>query len=141
MKNYGKVRKILIEYLSDGNWHTTDELQQKCEEFGISFEGGRGSIYNLVHQLKSAGELETTGAGLYRLRSCQEMEEEQETEQENVYALDDELQEGIKKIEDIILKYRKFDWINCSEKELKEARCTVNRLLKLSDEIKNEFVL
>ena len=67
--------------------------------------------------------------------------EEQKNNQGGYYRVKDESMEYIKKIETLILKYRKFDWINCSEKELQEARYTVNRLVKLSEKIQDEFGL
>lgn len=141
MKKYRELKKILLESLSDGNWHTTDELQEKGEEFGISFESGRGPIYNIMHQLKKDGEVEANGVGQYKLNFSHGVKEEQKLNQESYCMLNDELMESIKKIETLILKYRKFNWVNCSEKELQEARFVVNRLIKLSEKIQNEFGL
>lgn len=141
MKKYRELKKIIIESLSDGNWHTTDELQKKSEECGISFESGRGPIYNIMHQLKKDGEVEADGAGQYKLNIWPQIVEEQKNNQGGYYRVKDESMEYIKKIETLILKYRKFDWINCSEKELQEARYTVNRLVKLSEKIQDEFGL
>ena len=35
--------------------------------------------------------------------------------------------------------YKNFDWINCSEEELNEARSNVTRLLDLAQTIEKEF--
>lgn len=39
----------------------------------------------------------------------------------------------------LLTKYENFDWINCNDIELQNARKEVNCLLKLSEEIQNKF--
>ena len=38
-----------------------------------------------------------------------------------------------------LMIYKNFDWINCSEEELNEARSNVTRLLDLAETIEKEF--
>ena len=52
MGKYKEVREVIVNSLSDKQWHGVDEIQSKCEEEGINLEGNRGPIYNVVHQLK-----------------------------------------------------------------------------------------
>ena len=47
-----------MDVLSDQQWHKLDELQTKCEEAGITFEGGRGPVYNVAYRLKEKGKIE-----------------------------------------------------------------------------------
>lgn len=54
MGKYKEVREVIVNSLSDKQWHGVDEIQSKCEEEGINLEGNRGPIYNVVHQLKKA---------------------------------------------------------------------------------------
>lgn len=140
MGKYREVRNIIMEVLSDREWHKIDELQKKCEVMGIGFEGGRGPIYNAVHQLKKKGKIEANGNGAYRI--CEKNvndKEENETTQEGFYKYDDELAESIKNIEKHLEKYKNFNWINCREDELQEARFYANKLIKLSEKIRNEI--
>ena len=99
---------------------------------GIGFEGGRGPIYNAVHQLKKKGKIEANGNGAYRI--CEKNvndKEENETTQEKFYKYDDELAESIKNIEKHLEKYKKFNWINCREDELQEARFYAKNTIKI----------
>lgn len=49
MGKYKEVREVIVNSLSDKQWHGVDEIQSKCEEEGINLEGNRGPIYNVVH--------------------------------------------------------------------------------------------
>ena len=140
MAKYREVRDIILEVLNDKGWHTTDELQKECETKGIVFESGRGPIYNIVHQLKKKGKVETDGNGAYRI--CDKnpnSEEKKDFNQAYFRERNTDLIENIKSIEKHLEKYRKFNWINCSEKELQEARFCASKLIKLSEKIKSEL--
>ena len=85
-------------------------------------------------------KIEANGNGAYRI--CEKNvndKEENETTQEKFYKYDDELAESIKNIEKHLEKYKKFNWINCREDELQEARFYANKLIKLSEKIRNEI--
>ena len=62
MGKYGEVRKVIMEVLCDQEWHTIDDLQNKCEVRGITLED-RSPIYNVTHQLKKRGKIDTNGMG------------------------------------------------------------------------------
>ena len=46
---------------------------------------------------------------------------------------------NIESIEIYLVKYRNFDWINCSDEELQDARSNVTTLLDLARKIEKEF--
>ena len=139
MGKYGEVRKVIMEVLYDQEWHTIDDLRNKCEVRGITLED-RSPIYNVTHQLKKRGKIDTNGMGKYRMcKKNQEQNENTELEQEHSDIYEKQLIKSIENIEIYLEKYKKFDWINCSDMELKEARENVARLLELEEKIKNEF--
>ena len=140
MGKYKEKRGIVFEVLSDREWHTIDEIQKKCEEKGIFLNGERSAIYNVMHQLKKKGMLETSGTGKYKMSDENiQNDNKKEADQENCHKQEDKLGKSIKSIEIYLIKYKKFDWITCSEKELQEARANANKLIKLSEKIQNEF--
>ena len=139
MGKYGEVRKVIMEVLCDQEWHTIDDLQNNCAVRGLTLED-RSPIYNVTHQLKKRGKIDTNGMGKYRMcKKNQEQNENTELEQEHSDIYEKQLIKSIENIEIYLEKYKKFDWINCSDMELKEARENVARLLELEEKIKNEF--
>ena len=139
MGKYREIRKVIMDMLSDQQWHKLDELQTKCEETGITFEGGRGPVYNVTHDLKKKGKIEGNGMGEYKMH-VQSMEycnkgDVVETSKNQ----ETQLIESIKTIETHLMIYKNFDWINCSEYELNEVRSNVTRVLDLAQIIEKEF--
>lgn len=132
MAKYKEVRKIILSILQDGQWHVLDELQRKCEQEGISFEDGRGPLYNVTHQLKVKGIIEADGIGGYKIYN----QKEQICEGKSVTS---DLTTSLKNIDLYIMKYKKFDWINCSDEELQDARNKVGKMLELAQKINSEF--
>lgn len=141
MGKYKDIREVLADLMADQEWHTIEEIEKKCEEKGITLGGKRNSIYGVIHQLKKKGEVETSGTGQYKIcidkmsgtdNKVAELEVEYNNEEE-------ELEKSIKKIEAYLERYRKFNWINCSEEELQKARTRMKKLIKLYEKIKNEF--
>ena len=66
--------------------------------------------------------------------------EEMETDQKKKDSREDEnMEENIKNIEKCVESYKRFDWIHCSDEELREVRGNINRLLNLSERIQKEF--
>lgn len=59
MKKYQKVRESIREIMQDGKVHTAEELYKECEKRGIEISANRSEIYNVVHQLKKKGEIES----------------------------------------------------------------------------------
>lgn len=134
MGKYKEVRAIVIEVLSDRKWHTTEELQRECEMKGVGLDGERGPIYNIVHQLKIKEIIDSNGAGEYRMR-----EEKLNQTANNILEENDELENSIKVIKMSLEKYKRFNWIKCSEEELQKARMNVGIIKELSDEIQHEL--
>ena len=139
MGKYKEVREVIVNALSDRKWHGVHEIQRKCEEEKINLDGDRGPIYNVVHQLKKKGLLEANGMGEYRIcKDDTEHAEEKILEPDNYQK--NQLIESIESIDMYLTKYKKFNWINCSDGELQEARSNVLRLLDLAQKIEKEFV-
>lgn len=130
MIKYKEVREVVNSILDDQQWHTIDELQSKCEENGMSFEKGRGPIYNVTHQLKKQGKIETDGGGKYRAYRKNELV--QRNSKEYIDSL-------VKEIEVYLAKYKRFDWVRCSDEELQEARNNAMQLIGLARKIENTF--
>ena len=134
MGKYREVREVIINILSDKQWHGIDEIQSKCEGEGINLEGNRGPIYNVMHQLKKKGKIEANGMGEYRVWNqdigCIEKRKTELTNKQK-----NQLIESIENIEIYLVKYKNFDWINCSDEELQYARSNVTRLLDLAQKI------
>lgn len=129
MGKYKEVREVIVNSLSDKQWHGVDEIQSKCEEEGINLEGNRGPIYNVVHQLKKKGKIEANGIGEYRICK-QSVEPVKKGRMEFSNKQKNQLEVSIGNIEMYVDKYKKFDWINCSDEELQDARSNVTRLLR-----------
>ncbi len=138
MGKYKEIREVIINVVSDQQWHKLEELQSKCEEVGISFEDGRGPIYNITHQLKKKGKIEANGMGAYRI-CMQNMECDERGEIEIHSNQKKQLLESIENIEIYLAKYKHFNWINCSDEELQDARSNVVRLIELGQKIEKEF--
>ena len=135
---YKEVREVIVNSLSDKQWHGVDEIQSKCEEEGINLEGNRGPIYNVVHQLKKKGKIEANGIGEYRICK-QSVEPVKKGRMEFSNKQKNQLEVSIGNIEMYVDKYKKFDWINCSDEELQDARSNVTRLLDLAKKVEKEF--
>lgn len=138
MGKYKEVREVIVNVLSDEQWHGVEEIQSTCEEEGIKLEGDRGPVYNVVHQLKKKGKIEANGMGEYRI--CNQSVGtvkvgvvEHSNKQKN------QLEVSIDNIEMYVDKYKKFNWINCSDEELQDARSNVTRLLDLAKKVEKEF--
>lgn len=138
MGKYKDVREVIVNTLSDEKWHGVDEIQSKCEGEGINLEGDRGPIYNVVHQLKKKGKVEANGMGEYRICN-QDIEHIEKGGCESFCSQKNELLKNIESIEIYLVKYRNFDWINCSDEELQDARSNMTTLLDLARKIEKEF--
>ena len=141
MRKYEGIRKILLEVLEDRQWHTIAEIERRCEENEIHLDGKRSPIYGVIHRLKKKEVLESDGAGQYRMSDEKRLTaEEMETDQKKKDSMEDEnMEENIKNIEKCVENYKRFDWIHCSDEELREVRGNINRLLNLSERIQKEF--
>ena len=129
---------MLINALSDKQWHGVDEIQSKCEEEGINLKGDRGPIYNVVHQLKKKGKIEANGMGEYRICK-QSIEQVKEGKLETSNKQENQLEVSIENIEIYMNKYKNFDWVNCSDEELRDARSNVTKMLDLAKKVEREF--
>lgn len=142
MANYRETKETLLEILKDDKGYTLNELQKKCEDYGLNFEGekGKSPLYTSLYQLKKKGEIESDSRGVYRRGekgqsdTMGEDKTKKKTSEKN-----EKLQEAIESIETQMRDYINFDWLNCSDEELQEARCAVQLIKKLSRKIQNNF--
>ena len=140
MRKYDGMREILLELLGDQRWHTMDEIEKACEEGGIHLNGNRNAIYGTIHRLKEKEVVKTSGTGQYKLSDEKTKRENKgEDSQKKEGDAVDMVEENIKNIEKYVKNYKNFDWIHCSEQELREARINVNKLVSLAEQIQNEF--
>lgn len=113
MGKYREVRNIIMEVLSDREWHKIDELQKNVRLWEQVLKVEEVRFIMLFIDQKKKGKIEANGNGAYRI--CEKNvndKEENETTQEEFYKYDDELQ---------------------------EARFYANKLIKLSEKIRNEI--
>ena len=140
MVKYKNIREVVIRVLSDQKWHTIDEIENMCEAEGMKFDKVRGPIYNVLHQLKKSGVIESDGTGAYRKYGENIVFKAKKGDKARTVKFDEELNNCIKRIETQLIKLKKFDWINCTETELQEARFSANNLIKLSEKIQSELL-
>ena len=138
MGKYKEVREVIVNTLSDKQWQGVDEIRSKCEEEGINLARDKGPIYNVVHQLKKKGKIEANGMGEYKVCN-QDTETIENEERKSSNNQKNQLINSIEGIEIYLAKYKDFDWINCSDIELQDARFNVAKLLDLAQKIEKEF--
>lgn len=57
MGKYKEVREVIVNSLSDKQWHGVDEIQSKCEEEGINLEGNFDwNDYNVGSNLQNVNQ-------------------------------------------------------------------------------------
>ena len=137
MGKYREVRELMINILSDKQWHKIDEIQHKCEEEGINLTD-KTPIYNVAYQLRKKGKIEANGAGEYRMYE-QDTKYSKEKIPESSNSQKNQLIESVENIEMYLDKYKKFDWINCTDEELRDARSNVAKMFGLAEKVKEEF--
>lgn len=142
MANYGETKEILLKVLKDGKWYKINELQKKCEDYGLNFNGekGKAPLYTSLYQLKKKGEIECDSRRFYRKcekRQSNTMNEGQEKKENS--EKDEKLQEAIEIIEITMEECKNFDWFNCSNEELQKARCAVKQIKNLLRKMQDDF--
>lgn len=107
---------------------------------GLAIIGGIGfyTCYHTWNQLKKKGKIEANGIGEYRICK-QSVEPVKKGRMEFSNKQKNQLEVSIGNIEMYVDKYKKFDWINCSDEELQDARSNVTRLLDLAKKVEKEF--
>lgn len=141
MRKYEGIRETLLEVLNDQQWHAIAEIEKKCEENEIYLEGRRSPIYGALHRLKKRGVVDSDGTGRYRINreKTGTVDAKKNNQKKDGSEEDNNMEENIKKIEKCMENYKRFDWIHCSDEELREVRGIINRLLDLSERIQKEF--
>lgn len=128
MSKYKNLRVEILNILQDKEEHTVDDIKQSCEEKGFDFQNKKDPIYNMVHQLKKKGVIISPRKGVYQIN------DDNKQEGDGDY-IDVEFQNCIKKIEEEIERYRKFSWVNCSEREWKIASIKGKQMMRLAEKL------
>lgn len=138
MKKYGGIREVILDLLSDREWHIVEEIEKKCEENEIHLNGDRNPVYGAIHRLKKKELVESNGIGKYRIK-IKEAQTTDERENNQKDGEEDKMEESIKNIEMCVEEYKNFDWIHCSDEELRKVRIIISKLINLSEKIQKEF--
>lgn len=110
---------------------------QGYENAGLVKATGRNKYGHLLYDDK-AKERIANGIGEYRICK-QSVEPVKKGRMEFSNKQKNQLEVSIGNIEMYVDKYKKFDWINCSDEELQDARSNVTRLLDLAKKVEKEF--
>lgn len=124
MGNYGKTIKSLLEIFEDGKLYSIKDLEKILEddyEIDLSGENGKKPLYTSLHRLKKQGKIRRT-KNCYRI--CLPL-------------TDREFEEAIEIVEAKIKMYKNFEWYNCSDEELAQARYVVKKITDLSKHVQN----
>lgn len=125
MKRISKCKEIKIiikELMSDGELHTVDEIYQLAIQKKVIKDKKDAAVKNALYQLKKEDSNFTSeGQGRYR------MKKEKETESYSEITLDD----SINKIVNVVEKFKKFDWVNCTDDELSDMREEIRKVRNL----------
>lgn len=131
--NFRKIKHVLEECMSDQQWHTSPEIEKRCEEEGIHLNGDRSSIYSIFFQMKKRGNIITDGRGMYKLTGPLSENNKNNEQKQGVLSSDEELITAVGIIEKYLIKYKNFSLMDCSDAELQKAKSNVkmlNNLLK-----------
>lgn len=128
MQEYNTLKNMILDILSDDECHTTDQLIEECQRRGMNFEGKRTPVYNATFQLKKKGLIVKEEKGLFKQRTPKNLND-------SLSEKDNGMEDAILIIEKRIDRYKKFDWIQCSDEVLMQARAEVKQLLKLAENI------
>lgn len=113
------------------------EKRKKTAGIGLVFVAV-GAIGLVLCLAKKKGKIEANGIGEYRICK-QSVEPVKKGRMEFSNKQKNQLEVSIGNIEMYVDKYKKFDWINCSDEELQDARSNVTRLLDLAKKVEKEF--
>lgn len=119
MSKASKIRTIILEVLSDGCPHKSDELRALIIERGIDLSSGYGSIWSTIHQMKKKQEITPTAVGEYQLTNPPQLLTYSLNELENI---NQELRSISKRLRDTAHEISTFNWIDCNDLELTEMR-------------------
>lgn len=125
-----QIKRIILELLSDGKEHTTQEIREHLSRNNIQLEKSSTLLRNVMYTLKKENQsLLNPTRGTYQLL----------LRENNCQTNCSDLEHAIIEIEKAIHDCKNFNWYTCSNTELEIARTKVKTLLKLSSTISTEL--
>lgn len=132
MSKNSEIKNLIIELLDDKKVHTTEEIRIEVYKRNIvnPEEKNDAAIRNALYLLKKEKIIVNSGKkGEYRLQNnFVKNVDEKEKYKHAVNLL-------LKRVEEL----EKFDWLNCTNDELEEARRDAMLLRRISLKISNMF--
>lgn len=117
MSLVAEITKVIREVLMDGKVHSLSEIKAKIEKQNVKIKKGSSALRSTIYKMKQRGEIVALEPGVYRL------------EQSRIAMLDEqkifsvqELQKILPRLKSTMQTLKNFNWMQCSEIELNEAR-------------------
>lgn len=121
-----QIRKTILELLSDGKEHSTQEINNYIFSIGIVLDKNSSLIRNVMHSLKKeCPNLTNPSRGIYKLVNPN-------ADYINQYS---ELKTSIATIEKTLQECKNVNWYICTDTELKIIRTKAQMLLNLANTI------
>ena len=135
MSKSSEIREMIRQVLSDGAEHNLSELYAESVRREIIPPEQRSIVRAAIDFMKRHGELQVITPGLYRLRQGEAAQTEEESPRSG------ELQEFSRRVGQTCRRLKRFNWIQCSDEELREAREKAQLLRQLQAQIQALDVL
>ena len=140
MSKSSEVREMIRQVLSDGVEHNLSELYAESVRREIIPPEQRSIVRAAIDFMKRHGELQVITPGLYRLRQGEAAQTEEESPRSGELDLE-ELREFSRRVGQTCRRLKRFNWIQCSDEELREAREKAQLLRQLQAQIQALDVL
>lgn len=126
MSKSGEVRKIMENLFSDGEVHTISEIVQIALDNNIITNTNDQAISNAIYQFKKINsDFQCVGKGKYQRKECGDSEDLMDLKERVNYILNE------------IKKIKRFDWINCENKEALLEKEKITMIKKIVKEFEN----
>lgn len=127
MSLVAEITKVIREVMMDGKEHSLSEIKAKLAERNIKIKKGSSALRSTIYKMKQRGEIVTLEPGIYRLEQSRLAIL---AEQRSFSA--QELQQILTLLKSTMQTLKNFNWMQCSDVELKEAREKATLLEKMS---------
>lgn len=120
MSKCKRVKMLIEELFSDGKVHSIEEITLLAIEKKIVLNKKDSAVKNALYQMKQVNtNLVSVDKGTYRMLS---------SEDGNVIKQDNAFENALEIVLAEVCKLRNFDWINCTDDELVQAREKIAKL-------------
>lgn len=127
MSQQKKLKEMIVELLRDGEIHSSEEIRELALKKGIIDDEKSTSIRNAIFQLKKENcDFITPEKGRYMLQT-----RESHKHDGSKMSFD----QTMEIVDDIIDSLSHFNWINCTDAELAQARQHMAQLKKMADRV------